>query len=68
MTVWNQWKLFEKITKDLNLDLFLGPKWSQNWASAAHIPHIAESTCNEHVKQFWRETFENFLRKWPEVY
>ena len=62
--MWNQRKLFEKMTKDLNFDLLWGPKWFQNWASEAHIPHTAESTC-EHVKQYWCETSENFLRKWP---
>ena len=30
-----------------------------------YIPHTAESTCNEHVKQHYCETNENFLRTWP---
>ena len=57
--VWNQWKLSEKTIKDSNFDLFWGPKWPQNWASEAQTPHAAESTCNEHVKQYWCETNEN---------
>ena len=40
------------MTKELNFDLFEGPKWSQDWAAEAHIPHTAKSTCNEHVKQY----------------
>ena len=115
--MWNQWKIFEKMTEDLNCDLFCGPKWPGNWASGANIQHTSksssnwhvhqdwyetsgifffrkwaktriftyfgaqsgpknraseayilftsESTCNEHVKQYWCETSENFLRKWP---
>ena len=45
--------------------LIMGPKWSKNWASEAHNLHTSKSTCNEHVKQYWCETSENFLRKWP---
>ena len=40
----------------------LGPK---NWTFEAHIFHTFKSTCNEHVKQYWCETSENILRKWP---
>ena len=58
-------KTFWENDQDLNFDLFWGPKWSQNWASDAHNPHTTESICNEHVKQYWCETSENFLRKWP---
>ena len=36
-----------KKTKDLTFDQF----WN---------PHTDESTCNEHVKQYWCETSENF--------
>ena len=42
--------------------LILGSKKSQNWASEAHIPHTAESTCNEHVCEailMWNQW------KWP---
>ena len=50
--MWNQWKLFEKMTKDLNSDYFV----AQNWVSEAHIPHTTESTWNEHVKQYmWNQ-------------
>ena len=41
------------------------PKGPKNWASEAHILHTSKSTCNAHVKQYWCETSENFLRKWP---
>ena len=63
--MWNQWKFFEKMTKDRNFDLFGGPKWPRNWASEVHILHTYKSTWNEHVKQYCCETSENFLRKWP---
>ena len=43
-------KIFEKMTKEQNFDLFGRPKWSQNWDSVAHTPHTSKSTCNEHVK------------------
>ena len=56
----NQWKIFEKMTKDWNFDLFGGPKWPKNWASEAHILHTSKSTYNEHVKQYWCATSENF--------
>ena len=26
--------------------------------------HISKSVCNEHVKQYWCENSENFLKKW----
>ena len=41
-------------------EFWWGPKWPRNWASEAHIPHTAESTCNEHVKRCWCDTSENF--------
>ena len=63
--MWHQWKIFEKMTEDWNFVLFWGPKWPKNWTSEAHIPHTSKSSCNEHVKQYWCETSENFLRKWP---
>ena len=28
-----------EMTKDLNHDLFLGPKWPENWTSKADIQH-----------------------------
>ena len=31
--MWNHWKIFDKMTEDLNYDLFGGPKWPGNWAS-----------------------------------
>ena len=65
LLMWNQWNLCEKMTKDLNCNLFWDPKWPQNWTSEAHIPHTGECTYNEHVKQYWCETSENLLRKWP---
>ena len=36
--------------------------------SEAHILHTSKSTCKEHVKQYWCETSENFLRKWPKTW
>ena len=51
---------------NLNFDSFRGPKWPNIFgASEAHIPH--KSTCNDHVKQYWCETSENFLRNWPKT-
>ena len=45
--------------------LILEPKMVPKVGSEAHITHTTESTCNDHVKQYWCETSENFLRKWP---
>ena len=48
--MWNQWKLFEKVTKVQNFDILWGPKWPKNWAFEAHIVHISESCSNDHKK------------------
>ena len=64
----NQRKTFEKMTTDRNFYLFWGPKWHKNWTSEAHILHTYKSTCNEHVKQYWCEISENFLRKLPKTW
>ena len=53
---------FEKITKDQNFYLYLGPTWPTKRASEAHILQISYSTYNEHVKQYWCETSANLLR------
>ena len=47
--------------------LIWGSKVAQKWAPEAHILHTSKSTCNEHVKQYWCETIENFLRIWPKT-
>ena len=60
--MWIQRKLFDKIVKTWILIHF--PKMR---ASEARIPHTSKTTCNEHVKQYWCETSENFLRKWPKT-
>ena len=65
--MWNQWKIFEKITKDLNHVLFWGLKWPRNWASEAIIQHISKSSSNWHVNQDWCETSGKILRKWPKT-
>ena len=31
----------------------------------AYILHTSKITCSKHVKQYWCETSEDFLRKWP---
>ena len=70
MSIWSNTDVksvttFWEMTKELNFDLLWDPKWPKNWAPEAHILHTTESTCNEHEKQYWCETNENFLRKWP---
>ena len=55
------------MTKDQNFDLFWGPKWPKSWPSGAHILHTTKSTGNEHVKQYWCQSSENFLRKWTKT-
>ena len=55
------------MTKDRNFYLFWGPKWPKYWTPQAHIPHTSKSTCNEHVKQHWRQTSENFFEKVTKV-
>ena len=55
----------KKMTKVWILIYLGGPKWPENWASEAHMSRTPESTCIEHVKQYWCEISENILRKWP---
>ena len=62
--MWNQWKIFEKMTKDLNHVLFWGPKWPGNWASEADVRHTTKSSSNWHVNQDWCQTSGKCLRKW----
>ena len=59
----NQWKIFEKMTKNLNFDLFRGPKWPGNRASEADIQPTSKSSSNWHVNQDWCETSGKFLKK-----
>ena len=61
--MWNKWKIFEKMTEDLNYDKFWGPKWPENWASEANIQHTSKSNANWHVNQDWYETSGEFLWK-----
>ena len=42
----NQWKRFEKMTKDQNSDLFGGPKWLEDQASETHMQHASKSSSN----------------------
>ena len=58
--MWNKWKCLRKWLFP-NYNVFRGPKWTGNWASEANIR-------NEHAKQYWCETRENILRKWPKTY
>ena len=66
--MWNQWKIFEKMTKDLNCDVFWGPKWPRNWASEADIQQTSKSSSNWHVNQDRCKTTGKFLRKWPKTW
>ena len=43
----NRWKLFEKMTKDRNFNLFLDPKWPRTYASEAHILYTSKIGYNE---------------------
>ena len=61
--MWNHWKIFDKMTEDLNCDLFVGPKWPGNWASGANIQHTSKSSSNWHVHQDWCETSGQFFEK-----
>ena len=54
----NQWTIFEKMTEDLNYDLFWGPKWLGNRASETNVQH------NWHVNHDWCETSGNVLRNY----
>ena len=40
--------------------LILDPKIAPKLGFDAHLPYTDESTCNEHVKQYWCKTSENF--------
>ena len=63
--MWNQWKIFEKITKDLKHVPFWGPKWLGSWRSEANIQHTSKDSSNWHVNQDWCKT--KYLRKWPKT-
>ena len=65
--MWSQWKIFEKMTEDLNYDLFWGPKWPGNWASEANIQHTSKSSSNWHEHQDWWATNGKFVKKWPKT-
>ena len=65
--MWNKWKIFEKMTKDLNHVLFWGPKWPRNWASEADSQHTSKSTSNWYVNQDWCEISGQFMRKWSKT-
>ena len=66
--MWNQWKIFAKVTEDLNYDrhVFCGPKWPGNWASEANIQYTSSGS-NWRVHLDWCETSGRFLRKWPKT-
>ena len=64
--MWDQWKIFDKMTEDLNYD-FWGPKWHGKWASEANIQHTSKSRFNWHVNPDWCETSGKVLRKWPKT-
>ena len=68
--MWNQRKIFEKMSEGLNYDLFGGggPKWPGNWASGANIQHNSKSSSNWHVHQDWCETSGKLLRKWTAIF
>ena len=65
--MWNQRKIFQKMTEDLNYDPFWGSNWPRNWASEADIQHTSKSSNNWQVNQDWCETSGKFLRKWPKT-
>ena len=62
----NEWKHFEKMTQNWNLYYF-GAKGGSNWTSEVNILHKSKSTSNDHVKQYWWETCENFFQKVTKV-
>ena len=61
------WKIFEKITKDLNFDQFRDPKWPRNGTSEADIQHTSRNSSNLACKPrlMWNqwELFEKITRK-----
>ena len=65
--MWNQLKILEKMSEDLNCHLFRSPKWLGSWASEADIQHTSKSSSNWHVNEDWCETSGNVLRKWPKT-
>ena len=62
-TMWNMLKLFEKVTKIQNFDLFWVQNDQKNWAFETHIFHIYDSSSNEQMKQDWYESSGNLLTK-----
>ena len=54
--MWNQWKRFEKMTKDRSFGPILG-------SFEAHIVYISESGSSKHIKQDWCESRGIFLPK-----
>ena len=53
------------MTKDRNFDFYGAQNGPKIGPLRPHISHTTESTCNEHVKQYWCETSDNLLRRWP---
>ena len=55
------------MTKNWTFCLFGAKVAKKNCTSKAHILHTSKSVCNGHAKQYWCETSENLLRKWPKT-
>ena len=72
LKTWLMFYFGPKMTQKLGLwgqyTYFGAQNWPKNWTSEAHILHTSENTCNERVKQYWCETSENFLGKWPKTW
>ena len=63
--IWNQWKLFEKVTKVQNFDLLWDSKWPQNMGLWGLSFTCLQNSSNELTTciQALRESSENFSRK-----
>ena len=74
--MWSQWKLFEKMTKTLNFDLFWGPKWHQSGPYSTHRWKYLQWACETILMWNQWKLYEKVTRvqnfdllwgtKWPQ--
>ena len=59
--IWNQWKIFDKMTEDRNCDLIWGSKWPGNWAFEANIQHTFKLVKTDMLTKTCATPVDNFF-------